>query len=54
MRPQGGAGLLVEKHPLRDKEEEEWDEALWEGRPGIKVFKINGQNNDKEKRGMTE
>jgi hypothetical protein len=25
---------MVGQHPLEDKIEEEWDEELWEGRPG--------------------
>jgi hypothetical protein len=32
--PREGGELLVVKYPLRGKEEEEWDEELWDVVPG--------------------
>lgn len=43
--PKKGGGLTGEEHPLRGKEEEEWDDEQWEVRLGreqwLNVNKLN-------------
>ena len=44
--PRGGPGRHTGEHPPEDRQGDEWDEELWEGRPGSgTIKKIKGIKN---------